>query len=68
MQLDADIPCPKCNRKLKVKLADMREGRSRRCSFCGAEIAFKGDGGPKAQKAIDDLTKSFKKLDLKIKL
>ena len=68
MQLDADIPCPKCKRAMKVKLADMRGGRSRRCSFCGSEVAFKGDGGPKAQKAIDDFTKSLKNLNLKIKL
>lgn len=68
MQLDADTPCPKCKKTMKVKLAEMRNGRSRKCAYCGAEIVFKGEGGPNAQKAIDDFTKSIKKLNMKIKL
>ncbi len=61
-KLELEIQCPNCNRKLKQRLEDMRSGRSRRCSFCGAEIKFTGDGARQVQRALDDLKDSLKRL------
>ena len=68
MQLEGEIPCPHCGRKFKQRIAEMREGRSRHCPHCRVEIRFTGNGGPEAQKAIDNLTKSLSKLKINIKL
>jgi len=62
MKLEADIECPGCKRKIKVKVVDMRPGRTKNCPRCRAEISFTGDDGRKAQKAIDDLEKSLKNM------
>lgn len=61
MKLEADIKCPKCSRTLKIKVAEMHPGRKKKC-LCGAVIEFSGDDGRKAQRALDDLEKSFKRL------
>jgi hypothetical protein len=61
MKLEADIQCPKCRRTLKIKVAEMHPGQQKKCS-CGAVIEFTGDDGREAQRALDDLTKSFKRL------
>ena len=61
-KLELDIDCPSCNRKFKQRVADMRPGRSRSCPHCACQINFTGDDGRKAQKALDDLEKSLKKL------
>lgn len=66
MQLDAEVPCPNCNRPIKMKLGDMREGQSRRC-ICGTNVVFKGDGGMQAQRAIDDFQRKIKNLSLSVK-
>ena len=68
MQLEGDIPCPHCDKKFKQRVADMRDGRSRRCPHCGVEIRFTGNGGPEAQKAIDELTRKLNSMKLNIKL
>lgn len=62
MKLEADIICPSCKKKLKVKVADMRSGRITSCPSCRAEISFTGDDGRKAQRAIEDLERSLKKM------
>lgn len=67
MQVEGDIPCPRCGRKFKQRIADMREGRSRRCPHCGVEMRLTGDGGPQAQKAIDDLTRKLANMKFNIK-
>lgn len=62
MKLEAEVECPGCKRKVKVKLEDVRPGRKKDCPSCSAEISFTGDDGRKAQKAIDDFEKSIKKM------
>jgi transcription initiation factor IIE alpha subunit len=66
MKLEFDLECPNCKRKMAQKVEAMRPGASRRCPSCGAEITFSGDDGRKAQKALDDLTKSLKSLSIKL--
>lgn len=67
--LTADISCPTCNRKVKVKVKEMVPGRSKRLS-CGCTIQFSGDDGRQVQKALDDFERQLKRLNqhFKIKL
>jgi len=68
-KLRAEVPCPNCNRKFKIRVEDMRPGNSRSCPSCGVTINFRGDDGRKTQKALDDLEKTMKKLgNIKFKL
>lgn len=62
MKLEFDLACPNCGRKMKQKVEKMRPGNSRLCPSCGTRIEFSGDDGRKAQKAIDDLKKTIKKV------
>jgi transcription initiation factor IIE alpha subunit len=66
MKLEFDLECPNCKRKMAQKVEAMRPGSSTRCPGCGAEIRFSGDDGRRAQKALDDLTKSLKNLSIKL--
>lgn len=61
-KLEADLPCPNCRRKFRQRIEDMVPGRTRRCPFCAIEIKFTGDDGRKAQRALDDLERTFKRL------
>ena len=63
--LTADINCPNCNRKVKIKVKDMVPGRSKQLS-CGCTIQFSGDDGRQVQKALDDFERQLKKLNQKI--
>lgn len=62
MNLEADIECSECKRKVKIPVKDMVPGRSKRCPGCNTEFKFNGDDGRKAQKALDDFEKSVKDL------
>ncbi len=62
MKLEANVECPRCKKMIKVKVEDMRPGKKMNCPRCRTEISFTGDDGRKAQKSIDDLTKSLKKI------
>jgi len=62
LKLEADITCPSCKRKFKQRIEDMRPGNGRPCPGCGVDIRFEGDDGHRAQRALDDLQKSLKKL------
>jgi transcription elongation factor Elf1 len=59
--LEADLQCPNCRRKLKIKVKEMVPGHTKPCPYCGLEIQFTGDDGRKAQKALDDLQRTFKR-------
>lgn len=59
--LIADINCPNCNRKVKIKVKEMVPGRTKRLS-CGCVIQFAGDDGRKAQRALDDFERQLKRL------
>ncbi len=61
-KLEVEISCPKCGRKFKQRVEDMRPGNSRNCPGCGGRIDFTGDDGRKAQKALDDFAKAFRKI------
>lgn len=69
-KLEANLQCPQCHGKFKQKIEDIRPGRSRRCPHCGTMIEFTGDDGREAQKAIDNLARSLKRVSriTKIKL
>lgn len=62
MDLDSDIECPGCKKKIKVKIKEMVPGRKKVCPSCRSEIRFSGDDGRKTQKALDDLDKTMKNL------
>ena len=64
-KLKFDMRCPFCKKKFEQKIEDMRPGKSRSCPYCSAKIEFTGDDGRKAQKAIDDLKRSFDRLSKK---
>lgn len=56
--LTAEINCPSCNRKVRIKVRDMVPGRSKRLS-CGCTIRFSGDDGRQVQRALDDLRRQL---------
>ena len=60
--LDQEIvfSCPKCGRKLKVKLRNIKNRESLHCS-CGTIIKLEGKGLEKPLKALRKLEESFKK-------
>lgn len=57
------IECPKCKRKIAVKVANVRPGTKLKCS-CGQEIVLKGDNLKTKLKPIEDelnkIAKAFK--------
>jgi hypothetical protein len=69
MKLEADLKCPNCRRSFKQRVEDMRPGKSRTCPGCGTTIAFTGDDGREAQRALDRLQRSLSKtIKLNIRL
>ena len=62
MDLEAEVACPGCKRKMKIKVKDMVPGHTKNCPSCKAEITFTGDDGRKAQKSLDDFQKTLKNL------
>lgn len=62
MKLTIPVTCPNCNRQFTQQLDQMRGGTVRRCTGCGTEFRFSGDGGPRAQKTLDDFTASLKRM------
>lgn len=59
--LTAEIECPNCKRKVKLKVKEMIPGHSKRLS-CGCTIQFTGDDGRQIQRALDDFQKQLQKL------
>lgn len=62
MKIKAPIICPHCGAKNEFQLSDMHPGNSIPCVNCQNVFQFEGDDMRKAQKALDDLDKSLKKL------
>jgi uncharacterized paraquat-inducible protein A len=62
MDIETEIACPGCKRKIKIKLKEMIPNRKKNCPSCNTQITFTGDDGRKAQKALDDLQKELKNL------
>ena len=60
--IEVTIPCPQCGHSFKAKLSATAEGSQSRCPGCGVLFKGKGNQLAQAQRAIDDLTKSFRKL------
>ena len=66
--LEAKINCPSCHRQVYIKVKEMIPGRYKKCPHCGTMLNFTGDDGRRAQKALDDLERSIKKLNRKLKI
>ncbi|NVJ15183.1 hypothetical protein [Myxococcus sp. AM010] len=62
LDLTLPIECPSCGRKREIKARDAAPGTTVTCKGCGASIRLEGDDMRKAQKALDDLAKAFKRL------
>jgi transcription initiation factor IIE alpha subunit len=65
MKLEFNLECPNCKAKMVQTVEGMRPGAGRTCPKCGAVIRFTGDDGRKAQKALDDLTSTIKRISSK---
>lgn len=63
--LTAEINCPNCNRRVKIKVKEMVPGRTKRLS-CGCTIQFTGNDGRQVQRALGDLENQLKRLQRKI--
>jgi hypothetical protein len=61
--IEANVTCPSCKRPIPIKVREMVPGTSRICPHgCGATLRFSGDDGRKAQAALDDLERAFRRL------
>lgn len=60
MDLDFDFECPKCKKKIKMKVKELIPGKKKDCPNCKSEIIFSGSDGRKIQNEIDNLKKMFK--------
>jgi hypothetical protein len=56
--LEVPIDCPGCGKKVGITARQAAPGKVFKCS-CGASIVIKGDGGQRAQTAIDNLLKTI---------
>lgn len=63
-KLEFDIECPNCHRTIRVRVEDMRPGKSTKCSSCGTILEFTGDDGRKIQKSLDDLERTIVDISL----
>jgi hypothetical protein len=63
-----DLSCPECNRRFRKRLGDLSPGKEHRCTFCGTNIVFQGDGANKTQKALKGLERTIDDLNRKLKL
>lgn len=62
MDLKLPITCPHCHKTVEFTLREITPNCSRHCPHCGATFSFTGDDMRKAQKAIDDLERTLKRL------
>jgi hypothetical protein len=62
MELRASFSCPKCGHIVSIRVEDMIPGLSKPCPKCHIAIRFTGDDGRKAQRAVDHLENTLKKL------
>lgn len=63
-----DIDCPKCGRKLNVKIGDLRSSREAYCRSCGNTIAFEGGELDRMLRKIDEVVQNLpKKIDIDIR-
>jgi hypothetical protein len=60
--LETEITCPSCQRRIKIKVKEMIPGHTKNCPSCNLVIRFSGDNGQNVQHALDDLEKALKKL------
>ena len=61
-------PCPECGAKVRVKLEDLAKGRTVRCPRGHlVKLEDVGGGAREAQKSLDDIEKSLRKIDKNFK-
>ncbi|ASE38452.1 hypothetical protein CEP68_02435 [Brevundimonas vesicularis] len=61
---EVGVPCPKCGQENVRSVGSLRAKTEFQCAGCGATIVPDGDldqGLRRAEKAVDDLRKSFRK-------
>jgi len=61
------LSCPKCNSTFYRKLSDLNPGKKHRCSSCGIEIHFEGNGAREARKSLLGVERSIKELSRSLK-
>ncbi len=59
MDLDLEIACPNCDRKVKLKLRKLTKGSSHPCPHCGTRLVIADDEFRKAKKALDDFERGI---------
>lgn len=63
-----DIDCPKCGRKLNVKIGDLRNKRTAYCRSCKNTIAFEARELDRVLRKIDEAVQNLpKKIDIDIR-
>lgn len=60
--LEAEITCPNCRRKMKIKVKEMIPGKMQKCPSCNMVIRFSGDDGRKMQRVLDDFQRTLKRI------
>ncbi len=53
-EIGIDVPCGKCGKTTKRKLATMKPGNILKCPYCHAETKLTGDDLSKFQKSLDE--------------
>jgi CDGSH-type Zn-finger protein len=65
-EMHVNVRCPGCGHRVRIRVREMVPGRSKRCPYCSTTFKFSGDDGRKAQRAVDDLERTLKRLSRKI--
>ena len=64
--LHANIRCPNCGHRVRIKVREMVPGRSKRCPYCATTIQFPGDDGRQVQRALDHFERELKRISRKL--
>lgn len=62
-----DLSCPKCNRRFSKRLSELSPGKKHRCTSCGTDIVFQGNGANETQKALKGLERTISDLNRKLR-
>lgn len=57
-----NMKCPNCGARYSEQLGRMNSGNQHKCTRCNVVIKYDGDGGRKAQRALDNFSKSLTKM------
>lgn len=65
-EIEIDIPCPNCNKKLKTTVKNLRTNPILHCKHCGDDIKINADTS-KFDRETQKVEKSLKKLKKTLK-